>query len=218
MIRTVLAAAALALCLAASASAAPMIVAPPESGPADASLGALLDTLIKAAEAKDFAPFEAALTPTATASFGGDEGPEGFKRVYGVDRPDSPFWPEFIEAAKLGGAFLQDDLFIVPYIAARIPEEADPYLSVIAIGEKTLLYAEPKEGAATLADVTHQVLEQIDIEPADLEKTGPDFIHVKAEAGTGYVKVAEIRSALDYRAVFEKVDGAWKLTAFVAGD
>ncbi|MFT3809398.1 MAG: hypothetical protein QM698_05720 [Micropepsaceae bacterium] len=218
MIRTAIAAAALVFGLAAPAAAAPMIVAPPEAAVADAPLNALLETLIKAAEARDFAPFEAALTPTATASFGGDEGPEGFRRAYGIDQPDSPFWPEFIKAAKLGGAFLQDDLFVVPYIAANMPEEADPYLSVIAIGEKTMLYAEPKEGAAAIADVTHQVLEQIDIEPADLEKTGPDFVHVKADAGAGYVRIGEVRSALDYRAVFEKRDGVWKLTAFVAGD
>ena len=89
---------------------------------------------------------------------------------------------------------------------------------MIAIGERTLLYAEPKEGAAVIADVTHQLLEQIDIEPADLERTGPDYVHVKADAGTGYVKISEVRSPIDYRAVFQKIDGAWKLVAFVAGD
>jgi len=36
--------------------------------------------------------------------------------------------------------------------------------------------------------------------------------------GEGYVRVSETRSPLDYRAVFELVDGKWKLSAFVAGD
>lgn len=218
MIRTFIAAAAVALTLAAPVRAEPVIIAPPDSGKADAALNAVVETLIKAAEAQDFAPFEAVLTPEATANFGGDEGPEGFRRAYGIGEPGSPFWPEFLKAAKLGGVFLQDDLYTLPYIAGALPETADPYLSVIAIGDKTLLYAEPKEGASVVADVTHQLLEQIDIEPADLEKTGPDFVHVKADAGTGYVKVAEVRSPLDYRAVFQKIDGVWKLVAFVAGD
>lgn len=218
MIRTILAAAAMAFVLAAPARAEPVIIAPFESGKADPALNALLVTLVKAAEAMDFAPFEAAMTPSATASFGGDEGPEGFKRAYGIGQPDSPFWPEFIKAAKLGGVFLQEDLFTVPYTSGDLPEIVDPYINVIAIGDKTLLYAEPKEGANVVADVTHQLLEQIDIEPADLEKTGPDYLRVKADAGEGYVKVGEFRSPLDYRAVFQNIAGEWKLVAFVAGD
>ena len=218
MIRRLFAAAVVTLGLALPAFAAPHIIAPSDAGKADAALNAVIETLVKAAEAQDFAAFEAVMTPESTASFGGDEGPEGFKRAYGIGEPESPFWTAFLEAARLGGAFLQDDLYTLPYTAGHLPETADPYLSVIAIGDKTLLYAEPKEGAAVVADVTHQILEQIDIEPADLEKTGPDFVHVKADAGTGYVKIGEVRSPLDYRAVFQKIDGVWKLVAFVAGD
>lgn len=218
MIRKLIAIAALTAGLALTAAAAPVVIAPPESGKADGALNTLVETLVKAAEAEDFAPFEAAMTPDATASFGGDYGPEGFKSAYGIGQPGSPFWPEFLKAARLGGVFLQDDLYTLPYTAGDLPETADPFLSVIAIGDKTLLYAEPKEGAAVIADVTHQLLEQIDIEPADLEKTGSDYVHVKADAGTGYVKVSEVRSPIDYRAVFQKIDGVWKLVAFVAGD
>ena len=218
MLRRNVAAALLAAVLALPVAAAPVVIAPPESGKADAALNAVVNTLVTAAEAQDFAPFEAVLTPEATASFGGDYGPEGFKRAYGIGEAGSPFWPEFLKAARLGGVFLEDDLYTLPYTAGDLPETADPYLSVIAIGDKTLLYAEPTEGAAVIADVTHQLLEQIDIEPADLERTGPDYVHVKADAGTGYVKISEVRSPIDYRAVFQKIDGAWKLVAFVAGD
>ncbi len=217
MIRTLIAAAFLSAALAAPAFAEPTIIQP-LSDRSDADLDALIAGLTKAAEAKDFAPFEAALTPEATASFGGDVGPEGIKRVHGVDQPDTKFWDEWLKAAKLGGTFVQAEIYVLPYTAGELPESADPFLSVIAIGDKTLLYKEPKEGAAVVADVTHQLLEQLDIEPAELEKTGPDYIRVKADAGEGYVKVAEVRSPLDYRAVFEKIDGVWKLTAFVAGD
>jgi len=218
VIRTVFVAACLALGLSAQASAAPVVIAPPASGAADPALAAVIDTLVKAAEARDFAPFEAAMTPEATASYGGDVGPAGFKAVYDVDSPQSPFWPAFLAAAKLGGVSEQDDLYTLPYTAGALPDEADPYLSVIAIGDRTALYAEPRPDAKVIADVTHQLLEQVDVEPEDYEKTGPDYIHVKVEAGTGYVKVTEARSPLDYRAVFQKIDGAWKLVAFVAGD
>lgn len=218
MIRTILAAAALILALAAPVRAEPVVIKPFGNWHDDAPLARLLAKLVMAAGAEDFNPFIEAMTPDATASFGGDVGPEGFKRVYGIGQLNSPFWNEFYEAVRLGGVFIQADLFIVPYTSGDLPETADPYLSVIAIGKQTLLYAEPKEGAKVVADVTHQLLEQLDIEPADLEKTGPDYLRVKADAGEGYVKVDGVRSPLDYRAVFQKIAGEWKLVAFVAGD
>ena len=84
MLRRNVAAALLAAVLALPVAAAPVVIAPPESGKADAALNAVVNTLVTAAEAQDFAPFEAVLTPEATASFGGDYGPEGFKRAYGI--------------------------------------------------------------------------------------------------------------------------------------
>jgi hypothetical protein len=217
MSRTVFAAVAVAILLAAPAMAAPVIIAPP-SEHQDADLDALVMTLAKAAAAKDFAPFEAAMTPTATASFGGDEGPAGFRRAYGVDQPDSPFWSEWAKASALGGTFEESEIYVLPYTSSALPDDADPYSSLIAVGEKTALYDAPKADAKVIGDVTHQLLEQLDVEPADLEKTGPDFVHVKADMGEGYVRIAEVRSPIDYRAIFEKIDGKWKLTAFVAGD
>jgi len=217
MIRPLAAATIIALSLGGPVMAEPTIIEP-VSDRQDADLNSLIATLDKAAEAKDFAPFEAALTPTSTASFGGDEGPEGFRRSYGIDQPDSLFWAAWLEAAALGGTFVQTDLYVLPYTAGELPDNADPYLSIIAVGDRTLLYAAPKEGAKVLGDVTHQLLEKLDIEPADMEKTGPDYLRVKADMGEGYVRVSETRSPLDYRAVFELVDGKWKLSAFVAGD
>jgi len=35
---------------------------------------------------------------------------------------------------------------------------------------------------------------------------------------TGYVYGRYVRRPLDYRVAFNKIDGAWKLTAFVKGD
>ncbi len=217
-IRARAAIAAIAFTFAGVAFAAPLVVQPADAAKDDPRLAALFDTLLKAAAAKDFAPFEAAMTADATANFGGDEGPEGFRRAYGIGEPESHFWAEFIEAVELGAQQIEPGLVYAPYLAGGLPDEADPYLSVVAVGAKTELYKEPKEGAAVVADVTHQVLEQIDIEPEDLAKTPEGWVHVKADAGTGYVKEAETRSPLDYRAVFQMVDGEWRLAAFVAGD
>jgi hypothetical protein len=42
---------------------------------------------------------------------------------------------------------------------------------------------------------------------------------VKTEDGeSGYVAARDVRSPIDYRAAFEKVDGRWMMTFFVVGD
>lgn len=216
-IRTLFAAFA-GVAFAASALAAPLIVTPPDVSKNDPGLTALLDTLVKAADARDFAPFEAAMSPEVLGSYGGEGGVQEFRTMYEIDSPDSVFWGEFKEAVALGAVEIEPGLVYAPYLAGTLPEEADPYLSLVAIGEKTQLYAEPKDDAAVVADITHQVVEQLDITPEELAKTPEGWIRVKADAGEGYVKEAEVRSAIDFRAVFEKKDGAWKLAAFVAGD
>jgi hypothetical protein len=39
-----------------------------------------------------------------------------------------------------------------------------------------------------------------------------------ADGRTGFVRHDQVRSVLDYRAVFERREGHWLMTAFVAGD
>lgn len=218
MIRNALAALALSLALAAPAVAAPVIIAPVDASRNDPQLAGMLRVLVAAAEARDFSPFEKVLSPQAVANYGGDEGVDGFKRGYHIEDPNSPFWDAFAEAVKLGGVFLQDDLYTTPYTSGDLPESADPYLTLVAIGPKTLLYGAPSDSAPVVADVTHQLLEQADIEADDLARTPEGWVRVKADAGEGYVKQAEVRSPLDYRAVFQKTGEGWKLIAFVAGD
>jgi hypothetical protein len=35
---------------------------------------------------------------------------------------------------------------------------------------------------------------------------------------SGFVRREHVRSVIDYRATFEKVDGKWLMTTFLAGD
>lgn len=211
--------AALAACFVLSAPAAARTLEPVDESAKDPQLAALIATLVKACDEKDFAPFEAALSPDAIASFGGDAGPQGFKDAYGLPDPNSPFWAEFKAAVTMGGVFMDETTYGAPYAYAAWPEDLDSFEYVVAIGPKTALYDKPADGAKEIADVTHMFLEVIQKEP---DTTPEGWVHVKP-AGTkgakaGYVKYAEIRSPLNYRAVFQKTENRWWLGAFVAGD
>lgn len=199
-------------------AAGPAKLEPVNDAAKDPALAQMIATLLKACDEKDFKPFEAAMSPDAIASFGGDSGPKGFRDVYGVDDPNSPFWSEFKAALTLGGAFMEDGLFAAPYVYANWPEDLDSFTYVAAIGDKTELYAKPKAGAKVVADVTHQILELIETDPEDPNAAPEGWIHVKAGKKTGFVKAAETRSPVAYRAVFQKTENRWWLGAFVGGD
>lgn len=208
--------AALMFALAPPAAAKPRTLVPVDEAARDPDLAALIATLLKACDEKDFKPFEAAMSPDAIASFGGDSGPAGFRTVYRIDDPDSPFWDDFRTALLMGGAFVEDGLFAAPYVYANWPEDIDAFEYVVAIGERTTLYARPDAASKALADVTHQFLElQGDGADADL----PDgWTRVSAGGTVGFVKTAETASPIGYRAIFQKTVNRWWLGAFVGGD
>ena len=53
----------------------------------------------------------------------------------------------------------------------------------------------------------------------EVEHDGGLWIEARTSKGRrGYVHTSEARSLLDYRIIFGRRDGAWRITAFVAGD
>ena len=188
----------------------------------DPKLAELIATLSKACDEKNFKPFEEAISPEAMASFGGDTGVQGFKDAYGIDDPATTFYANFKAALALGGAFVDESTFGAPYVYVNWPEEVDSFGFVAAIGAKTAMVEKPAEGAKELDDVTHMVLEVIEDEPGTKDAAPEGWVHVKLAAKLGakggYVKASEVRSPIDYRAVFQKTENRWWLGAFVAGD
>ncbi len=206
---------------AAKAKPAPTL-APIDQSAQDPQLAALIAELLAACERKDPEPFRRALSPNAVASFGGDEGGvESFVATHGLEDPASPFWTEFPEALRLGGVFMDKTTFGAPYAYAAFPDEFDPFEFVVAIGPKTLLRDRPDATATVARDVTHQLLKV----EFGADATAPDdWLEAAAvdEKGNvlakGFVRTSEVRSPLDYRAVFQKTENRWWLGAFVAGD
>ena len=53
----------------------------------------------------------------------------------------------------------------------------------------------------------------------EVEHDGGSWIEARTPKGRrGYVRTSEARSLLDYRIIFGRRDGEWRITAFVAGD
>jgi hypothetical protein len=72
--------------------------------------------------------------------------------------------------------------------------------------------AKPDMKAAVIKTVSYEVL------PIEYSQN-MQWTTIKLGNGKkGYIATQYMRSPIDYRAYFDKVNGTWKLTAFVAGD
>ena len=122
-------------------------------------------------------------------------------------------WDELREVLARGGRFSSPTSFAAPYVYANWPERFDSFECAAVIGTHVRVRSRPALDAPIVTAVSHSIVRLI--EPAQ----GKLWARVQLGDGrTGYMWHAYVRSPVDYRALFNLVDGRWKMTAFVAGD
>ena len=114
----------------------------------------------------------------------------------------------------LGGSFDRNGHFIAPYVFSRWPEKIDSFENVAIVGANVRIRAAPRHDATSIGSFSFAVLPLLED-----QKGHEGWTAVRIAKGkTGYVLSQYVRSPVDYRAIFERLDGRWQLTAFVAGD
>jgi hypothetical protein len=130
---------------------------------------------------------------------------------------DEESWLELQKAVLLGGAFYNEEktLFFSPYTFKLFPEEFDPYEFEVAIKDHVEVYS--------LKDVDSEIIGMLNYTIVkrryEDDNYDPNWKKIEMSDGSvGYVIGDNIRSPIDYRVGFEKVNNAWKITSFLAGD
>lgn len=145
-------------------------------------------------------------------SFGGHFGHEAMRKMWQLDRPAaSTIWAELGEALSLGCA-LTDGGAVAPSMAHNFPADFDVFEVMIAV-KPAALRAAPSDSARAIGTLDWDLL--------TIEDWDPDrrWTKVRLQDGrTGFVRTDAVRSPIDYRAIFERKGGKWRMTAFVAGD
>jgi hypothetical protein len=150
-------------------------------------------------------------------SFGDTPGRAGFAALWELDAPaTSRLWRELGTALRLGCARDREGALWAPSMSmpAADDENGDSVATVVAIVRGAALRAAPADASHAVATLDWDVLTlrpDDDGESAWLAATLADGRH-------GYVRRNAVRSRADFRAVFEKRGGRWRMTAFVAGD
>jgi len=199
-------------------------VLPVDEGKTNASFKSFREKLIEAVRKRDVKYVVGILDPAILNSFGGNGGIKEFKEMWKIDSPTSELWDELLTVLTNGGSFFKEDennLFCAPYSFKQFPEDLDAFEYQVIFDNNVNLRARPDLKAETVAQLSYNVV-KVDYQNsvADKNKEGK-YLWLKVETlggKKGFVSAKFVRSPIDYRACFEKKNGRWKMTTFVAGD
>jgi hypothetical protein len=149
--------------------------------------------------------------------FGGDDGILAFKEMWRPEDPKSELWGHLGTVLGLGGSFDGPSEFTAPYTFSKWPGGVDSFDFVAVTAAEVRLRAEPSSDAPVVATVSYALL-QVDRDFDSERSTPPDWTAVRFNGRKSYLATRFVRSPIDYRARFSRLDGNWKLTFFLAGD
>jgi len=186
----------------------------------DATFLAYRDRLTAAVAARDAGAVADMADSEILMSFGGDGGRDTFRSwltdgPWGGAEPAEDFWRELETVLALGGRFDGPEMFSAPYYwSAELPESLDPYATHIVMADGTPVLSAPAADAKVLARLPVGAV----VETVADDWDQPFHRIRRADGGEGYMAAADLRSLIDYRAIFERGKGGWRMTIFVAGD
>jgi hypothetical protein len=195
------------------AAPAPVRLPPVDQCAADASFGRFRAELLEAIERRDEDHVLSIIADDIMVDFGGGHGSAAFTEAWALDRPkESRLWAELAEILRLG-CTIGEGTASAPSLMHQLPAERDGFMTLLAVRPDAVLRAAMSDGSPALR--------RLDWDLLTLADKGGDETWAPITLGgdrTGYVRRGHVRSPVDYRAIFQKRNGRWEMTALVAGD
>jgi hypothetical protein len=193
---------------------------PVDEGPRDRSFVPFRRRLMAAARRHDRRFIYSIVARDIEFTFGEGEGITDFKRMWD-EQPAGELERELIAVLSLGGAWHKKGNFCAPYIWARLPDDLgeDGGESAVILARNIRMRARPSIAAPTVAVLSYDIVRMDRARSVPPNGDHPTWAWIITPTGrNGYVAGHYIRSAVDYRACFEKRRGQWRMTIFIAGD
>jgi hypothetical protein len=174
--------------------------------------------LFKAIQQRDTAFLVSILSPKIISSFGGTGGIAEFKEMWKLSTPGSKVWSELGDCLALGGKFDKDGSYTAPYIFG-FPEDMDPYEHAAVINENVNVRSQPRTDSPVLKTLSFDIVKVIKWDRVQTKGDRRAWLTIQLDDGKqGFISDEFVRSPIDFRATFEKINGKWLMTSFVAGD
>jgi hypothetical protein len=91
-------------------------------------------------------------------SFGGDDGIDGFRRMWKPTDADSTLWAELGAVLALGGTFSGESAFTAPYTFSRWPDRFDSFDHVALIASDVRIREAPHADAAPITSLSFAIV------------------------------------------------------------
>ena len=195
-------------------------LAPVDDGPRDPTFVQFRKELKDVIARKDAAKLFHHLASDIHLSFGGDYGGPEFHKIWKPFDKDTEVWAVLSLIVDNGGKFIAPGGFAAPYAYAAFPESLDAFEHVVVTNPGAVLRDGPNANARVIRRLDYDILEDVKSSGKMQHEAGPnDWDEVKTAAGQrGFVLSTDVRSPVEYRAIFEKRKGKWVIQTLIAGD
>jgi hypothetical protein len=197
-------------------------VLPVDEAKKDTSFFAFRTKLVEATKKRDAKFVLSIVDRNIKNGFGGNDGIAEFIKAWKINSPSSEFWSEFLPVITGGGSFIKDGsnkLFFAPFTFNSFPENIDAFSHSVIFGTKVSLRSKADANSRAVANLSYNIVEILESVKDSNNSEKVAWYEVKTLGGKrGFVKAEFVRSPIDYRAGFERKNGKWKMTIFVAGD
>ncbi|MBP6011041.1 MAG: hypothetical protein KBA31_02335 [Alphaproteobacteria bacterium] len=169
---------------------------------------------------KDAAKLFSYLASDIHLNFGGGYGGPEFHQMWKPFDKDTKVWSVLALIVDKGGKFIAPGGFAAPYAFAAFPDGLDAFSYVVVTNQAALLREKPNATARPIAKLSYDLLEVVNSAGKMQHEASPnDWDEVKTANGQrGYVLSSDVRSPIEYRAIFEKRKGKWVIQTLIAGD
>jgi len=198
-----------------------------DQGAKDATFVSYRDKMLDAIVRRDVDEVVLAAAPDVHLDFGGGAGRAEFRQrltlteedlaeEYGhlADEQREQYWEALEEVLRLGGVFTQPTRFEAPYTwSVELTESEEPFSTSFVVGTSVPLRGRPSKFGDVITLLDEDIVQVLE------GGRGTEFLEIQLVDGRrGFVHKDNLRSPIDYRAIFEKKAGLWLMTAFIAGD
>lgn len=210
-----------ALLSAGLACAQPVKLAPVDEAAGDATWTRFRARLIDALIKRDH-KFVDSIVDRKVRNISGDDGIAEFRKLWELQKADSPLWSELPKVLFLGSARVKQegsDEVCAPYVYFRWPANAPDDANAAVISREAIVQSRPSSASPAVSTLAYDLVHVSDWEVIDEDKSSKQiWVAVKTAAGTGYLPQEQVRSPLEYRACFIKREGNWRLSGLEVGE
>jgi hypothetical protein len=182
-------------------------LAPMDESKQDASFVQFLTALRTVSNSKDTAALQRLCAPDVITGIDSPPGPAEL-----VKKMQAGGWTHLKTILGLGAA-RYDKGFAMPYLFAKFPEDLESFEHVVTVRAGAVLRSAGRADAPVVCPLDYDILKVDDARPVK------GWIQAaRLDGPKGWVAEADVRSTGAERIIFGKQNGAWKITAWAAGD